>query len=152
MPYLLLKFLHILAAIAAVGTNLTYGAWIVRGKREPQALAFALRGIRFLDNRVANPAYVALLITGLGLAHVGKLPLTTPWLLAALVLYAGVALVGMLGYTPTLRRQVEALERSGFASAEFAALARRGHRLGAAIGVLVLAILFLMVCKPSFGA
>src|SRR2546430_17100462 len=70
--YSLLKFVHVLLAITAVGSNITYAAWNIRGAREPQHLAFALKGIQFLDNRVANPAYGLLLLTGLTLVAAGK--------------------------------------------------------------------------------
>ncbi len=42
--YLLIKLVHVFAAIVAVGTNITYGVWIAsRQKRNPGALPFALR-------------------------------------------------------------------------------------------------------------
>src|SRR5207245_5877702 len=82
----LLKFVHVLLAITAVGSNITYAAWNARGAMEPQHLAFALKGIKFLDNRVANPAYGLLLLTGLILVAVGKLGLRG-WIVAALILF-----------------------------------------------------------------
>ena len=54
--YLILKWVHMLMAIAALGTNLTYGVWLTRAARESQHLGFALRGIKILDDRIANPA------------------------------------------------------------------------------------------------
>ena len=58
MLYLLLKWLHVLLAIAAVGTNLTYGVWIARARRQPELLPFALRGVKLLDDRIANQRLV----------------------------------------------------------------------------------------------
>jgi Predicted integral membrane protein (DUF2269) len=63
--YLLLKWIHVLMAITAVGTNITHGAWLTRAARGPQYIAFALRGVKTLDDRIAYPAYGALLLTGL---------------------------------------------------------------------------------------
>jgi uncharacterized membrane protein len=37
MLYLLLKWLHILAVIVAVGANVTYGFWIARASRQSEA-------------------------------------------------------------------------------------------------------------------
>jgi hypothetical protein len=37
--------------------------------------------VRFLDDRIANPAYVLLLVTGLSMVWVGDLDLTQFWLL-----------------------------------------------------------------------
>ena len=152
MLYLLLKWLHVLAAIGAVGSNITYGIWLTRASRQPEALPFTLRGVKLIDDRIANPAYGLLLVTGLLMAYVGRVPLTTPWLLSALVLYVAVVLVGLLGYTPNLRRQIEVLDGEGAASPAYQALAGRGIRLGAVLGVLVVVIVFLMVVKPALWA
>jgi uncharacterized membrane protein len=145
MTFLLLKTLHVLTAMVAVGANATYGIWLARAGRRPEELAFALRGIRWIDNHVANPAYVLLLPTGLAMAHAARLPLRTPWLMAALGLYAMLAAVGLLGYTPTLRRQIAALESDGVGSSRYRQISRRSTALGALLGVLALAIVTLMV-------
>ena len=147
--YVVIKVVHVFAAIVAVGTNITYGVWIGRAKRDPTSLPFALRGVKFLDDRVANPCYGLLVLTGFAMAGVSKLPLTTPWILAAIGLVLVVFGVAMFGYTPTLRRQIEALDRTGANSSEYLALAGRSTRLGAVLGVLVAAIVILMVVKPQ---
>ncbi len=148
MLYLTLKWLHVLSAIVAVGANFTYGIWIARASTSPGALSFTLQTIRQIDNRLANPAYGLLLITGLGMAFVGSWPLTTPWLLTALALYVTVALVGALGFTPLLRRRIQLLESEGIDSPVYQAQARRGTILGIAAAALVIFIVFLMVVKP----
>ena len=53
-----------------------------------------VRGVKILDDRIANPAYVLLFVTGAAMVFLGRLSWTTPWLLAALVLYACVAARG----------------------------------------------------------
>lgn len=146
--YEVVKFLHVLLAIAAVGANMTYGIWISRAAREPRALSFALRGVKILDDRIANPAYVLLFVTGAAMVFLGRLSWTTPWLLAALVLYACVAAVGLAGYTPTLRRQIASLDADGPESPIYRTLAARGTALGIVLAVLVVLIVFLMVTKP----
>ncbi len=147
--YDFLRFLHVLLAIAAIGSNLTYGMWIGRAARDPRQLAFALRGVKMLDDRIANPSYVLLLITGLAMLYVRRMAWTTPWVLAGLILYAVVAVLGLRGYSPVLRRQIAALETGGPDAPEYQQLARRGLRLGITIAVLVVVIVFLMVTKPA---
>jgi uncharacterized membrane protein len=144
-----IKFLHILLAIVAVGFNASYGIWIARTARDPEHQAFVLRGIKVLDDRVANPAYALLLVTGLAMVVVGDLDLTTFWLAAALVLYALVLIVGLGVYTPTLRRQISVLDEAGASSAEYRTLANRGTIVGAILAIIVVAIVFLMVTKPT---
>ncbi len=149
MAFLLLKWVHVLAAIVAVGSNLTYGIWIARASRDPSFLPFALRGVKFIDDRLANPAFILLLITGLTMTFVLPLPLTTPWVLTAIILYAFLIVLGLFGYTPTLRRQIQVLDSEGITSSNYQALARRGAMLGAVLAVIVTVIVFLMVVKPG---
>ena len=46
--YTLLKFVHVLLVITAVGSNITYGVWNALAAREPAHAPFALKGIAFL--------------------------------------------------------------------------------------------------------
>jgi len=77
------------------------------------------------------------------------MPLSTPWLLTALILYAILVLTGLLGYTPTLRNQIQLLENQGPESAMYQAMSRRGTMIGILLAVLAVAIIFLMVVKPA---
>jgi uncharacterized membrane protein len=152
MLYLYLKWLHVLSAIIAVGANATYGIWLARASRDADNLPFTLRGIKLLDDQVANPAYGLLLITGLGMVFTAPLPLTTPWLLTSLVIYGALVLVGLFGYTPALRRQIRVLEDEGLSSPNYQAQARRGTILGIILAILAIGIVFLMVVKPALWA
>lgn len=147
--YEVLKFFHVLLAIVAVGFNASYAIWLARAAREPKHEGFALRGVKLLDDRFANPAYALLLVTGLSMVWVGDLDLAQFWLLTALVLYAVAVGLGLFVYTPTLRAQIAALETSGSGSPEFQALAKRGTTVGIVLAVDVIAIVFLMVTKPT---
>jgi uncharacterized membrane protein len=153
--YLVLKWLHVLLAIAAVGSNMTYAVWLARSaKGDPKYLAQVLRTIKFIDDRMANPAYILLLVSGIGMV---TLPgnfgpsITTPWLLVSLVLYLVAVLLGFLMYTPTLRRQIAAAEGPGVDSEAYRITAAQGRQLGIILAVIVVAIVFLMVVKPNFG-
>jgi uncharacterized membrane protein len=149
MVYQILKWIHILAAIIAVGANVTYGMWLSHAARKSEALPFTLRGIKQIDDRLANPAYGLLFITGIAMVFLVDMPLTTPWLLTSLVLYVLLVLFGMLGYTPTLRRQIELAESEGGDSTAYQAAARRGKLIGMILAVLAVAIVSLMVIKPA---
>jgi len=149
--YTAVKFLHILLAIAAVGFNASYAIWLVRARNHPEHLDFALRGVKFMDDYIANPAYIGLLITGL--AMVLLLPwnlLHSFWLEAAIVLWAIVALLGYGVYTPTLSRQIKVLAAKGAKDEQYKWLDQRAQRIGPALGVIVIVIVGLMVFKPTF--
>ncbi len=113
--YILLKWIHVLLAITAVGANITYGIWIARStKGDAKYHAQVLRTIKFLDDRVANPCYGLLLLTGGAMVALsrsggtGGWSFTTPWI-------------------------------------------PQGRQLGIITAVIVVAITFLMVVKPTFG-
>src|SRR2546429_1971684 len=145
--YSLLKFVHVLLAITAVGSNITYAAWNIRGAREPQHLSFTLKGIQFLDNRVANPAYGLLLITGLILVAVGNWG-ARGWIIAALILFAVLIIVAGGFYSRVTRRQIQALEAGGEAPPAHQQLAGQARIYGIVSTLIAPSIVFLMVVKP----
>ena len=149
MLFLIIKWIHVLAAITAVGANITYGIWIGRASKEPNFLPFVLRNIKFIDDRVANPCYGLLLLTGLAMAFLAPIPLKTPWLLSGLTLYVIAGLLGAFGYTPIVKRQIQLLDSEGFKSPNYQAVADRARLLGILVGVDVIIIVFLMVVKPA---
>ncbi len=126
MTFLIVKYIHIIAAITAVGLNISYAIWILRAQREQAHTAFALKGIKFLDDRIANPAYGVLLLSGLLMVVLLPIPITTLWIVIALVLYAVMLVVAITQYTPTLRNQIKLAEAGDTTSAEFTRLAKRG--------------------------
>jgi uncharacterized membrane protein len=148
--YLILKFLHILLAIVAVGFNTSYGIWLSRVQQQPSSASLILRGVQLMDNRFANPAYGLLLLTGVAMVFVGGLPWNTFWIDAAIVLWVITVAIGAALYTPALRRQIATLEAKGFESAEFRATSQRGQVIGLVNMVPILLILILMVFKPTF--
>jgi uncharacterized membrane protein len=150
--FLILKWIHVVLAIIAVGANITYGVWLSRGAREPQHLGFVLRGIRILDNRIANPAYGLLLLTGFALAGMGRIPVSTPWVLTGIVLWIILVIIAAAGYTPGLRRQIQALDAGGPTSPEYRRLEATNMRLGILLLVIAVAIVFDMVIKPALWA
>lgn len=145
---LLLKLAHVLAAIVAVGANVTYSFWIARAGRDSDRLVWTLQGIRRLDRLIANPAYVVLLITGVLMIMGGHFSFRTSWIEASLALYVAAVVIGILLYAPSIRRQIAEAERDPTSSA-YAAAARRSNLLGIATTVIVVVIVALMVLKPT---
>ncbi len=149
MLFLLVKWIHVLSAITAVGANITYGIWISRARREPSVMPFVLRSIKVIDDRVANPLYALQLLTGLTMAFMIPIPLNTPWLMTALILYAIATVLGMAVFVPIFRREIQYLDSEGIEGPRYKAAAKQGQVLGMIVGIDVLAIIFLRVVKPA---
>jgi uncharacterized membrane protein len=147
--FLLLKWLHVMSAIVAVGSNVTYAMWSTRAKGEPEHLGFVLRGIKVLDDRVANPAYGVLLVTGLIMAFT-TYTISTRWILTGLAIFVVMAVLGAAVYSPTLTRQIKALDAEGAASAAYVAADARARAVGMFLGLLAVVAVLVMVFKPTF--
>jgi uncharacterized membrane protein len=146
--YLILKVIHILAAITALGANLTYPFWLRRAGNDRDRVLDALDGIRRLDSRVANPAYIVVFVVGVFLVLTGNLSFGTFWISASIVLFIVIAVLGATLYGPALKRQ-EAEARADITGPAYAAAARRQNVIGAVLIVLAVTIVFLMVTKPT---
>jgi uncharacterized membrane protein len=84
------------------------------------------------------------------MAMTAQLPMTTFWIGGSLILWVIAVAVGAALYTPSLKRQIQALDAHGFGSAEYRQLSRRATYIGIGNMVPVLLILVLMVFKPTF--
>ena len=143
----LLKVVHVLAAIVAVGANVTYGFWLARAGRDRERLVFTIDTIRRLDRTIANPAYGILLLTGAGMVLTGQYRFEQGWIAASLALYVLAVVIGVALFGPAVRRQLAEAERDP-ASPDYAAAARRSNELGLLTTAIVVAIVVLMVAKP----
>jgi len=140
---------HVLAAILAVGTNVTYFVWLaVMRSRSGDEQSFALRTIKNLDSRLANPAYFVLPVTGVAMVLVGDLGFTTFWIAVAIGLYVLVGVFAGALFVPALRKLTAIVDGEGPQAAGYAAAARRTTSMGILTMLPVAAILYLMVLKP----
>ncbi len=149
MSYLILKWLHILCAITALGANITYFLWLFRVDKNRESLLFTLHTIKIIDDWIANPAYVLVFFTGAGMLHIAELRYATPWVLTSVIAYAVVSVLGIFVYSPLLKKQIKLAGSVGPDSVEYKRAASGSIYLGAFLSVLVVAITFLMVFKPQ---
>jgi uncharacterized membrane protein len=143
----ILLLIHVVAAIVAVGANLTYAIWFRAAGTDQDRLVFVIRTVRMIDSRIANPAYIVLLVTGLLMVAGGVVSITAGWILVALGFYAATAVIGVALFAPAIRRQLAEAERD-VTSESYRAAAARSTLLGIVTTVLVLVIVALMVTKP----
>jgi uncharacterized membrane protein len=147
--YDFVKYIHIISAITALGANLTYIIWLNRATKSPEDLSFILRTIKIIDDRIATPAYILLLPSGLWLASLADWSLTKPWILTSLVLYTTLSVIGLGIYSPTLKKQIAIAESQGPDVPEYKEISLRSNAIGIALNILALIIIYLMVAKPA---
>jgi hypothetical protein len=157
-PYIL--FLHVLGAIAAFGPAFAFPIVGAMGGKEPQHSNFATRVSASISDRLVIPLAVVQGITGVLLILISGRDLTDPtnrWLLLAIVLYA-IA----LGYAYFVQRRhvrtvIELTSTPPPPDAKgpppgLMDEVRTVQRGGMLLTVLIVAIVFCMVVKPSLGA
>jgi len=155
-PWLL--FLHVLGAIVAFGPTFAFSIIGAAGGAEPQHANFGTRVSHMISSRLVYPIGITLPITGLAMMAVGQInPLERShwWLALAIGLY-----VIAYGYSFFVQRKIvdRVIEMTSAppppgASGpppELMALVGRIQRGGMALGILLVAIVFLMVVKPQF--
>lgn len=128
-----------------------YGIWLARAARELAGTQlFTLRTIKLIDDRIANPLYGLLALSGLLMVFTAGYPLTTFWIAAAIALYVAALTMAFTLISPNFRTALRALEVGGPESPAYKTAMLRGRTLGILISVVVLAIVRLMVTKPTF--
>lgn len=144
----LLYLVFLLLLIVAVGPNVTYAVWIQHATANKEALPFTLRGIKVINDYIVLPATALVLVTWIAMVSLSGLSLTIPWILLSAIFWLAVFLLGILGYSPTIRKQIALAESSGADSDDYKSVAWRGTILGIANGVIVLMILLLLAFTP----
>jgi uncharacterized membrane protein len=145
--YLLLKFIHILVAILALGTSAGLSIALEFYGSHPTHGPFLLRAIGRIVAFVVLPGYVLMLVTGLWMVNMAW-PLTTGWIQRAMVLWA-VGIAGLAIFLAVFRKQRRMLEAEGPSSASYTRVSLLGRGLGGGLGLVVIMILYLMVFKPG---
>lgn len=151
--YLLIKWLHIVSSVVLVGTGFGSAFYLFFANRSAslEARAVVARLVVRADLWFTTPAVLVQPATGLWLAHSAGWPLSTPWLLASLVLYAlaGACWLPVLWLQLKMAREVEgALAEGRPLSARYARWQRAWEALGYPAFAAMLVVFFLMVNKP----
>lgn len=140
--------LHILTALVAVGATVSYFFWLRRAVLVPESRSFTLETIRLLERRMVVPAYVIVLLTGLGLIDRAGWAWSTPWIELSILFF--VVLMGLVGFHARVIKGQIALVADGSAdSADYDRAHARGRILLALKVVVIIAMVYLMVFKPG---
>ena len=144
----ILLTLHILASLVAVGATVSYLFWLRRAVLVPESRSFTLETIRLLERFMVVPAYVIVLLSGLGLVDRAGWAWSTPWLELSILLF--VVLMGLVGVQARVIKGQIALAADGSAdSADYDRAHARGRLLLGLKVVVIIALVYLMVFKPG---
>ncbi len=157
-PFPWLLFLHLMAAIVAIGPNFAYSTIRALGRQEPQHANFATRVPHAISARLVYPIGLVIPATGVAMILVLGIDLTSRdfwWLDIAIVAYAAVYLYSFLVQRLIIERIIEITSSppppgASGPPAELVALAARAQRGGTAMLVALSFVVFLMVVKPQF--
>lgn len=152
-PWLL--YLHVLAAIVAIGPNFAYATIRSMGRQEVQHANFATRVSHAISARLVYPVGLIIPITGVAMILVLGIDLTSRtfwWLDLAIVTYVGVYLYSFFVQRRVVERIIELTSSPpvGGPPPALPGLALRAQRGGTAMLVLLVVVAGLMVVKPAF--
>jgi len=162
VPWLL--FLHVLAAIAGLGPTFAFPIIGGMGGREPRFGNFATRVSERVSDRLVEPLVISMPVTGLLMiwaAGINAFSKDYRWLLLAIILYVIDLSIALFPQRAAVKRVValtggptgappDAPPPAGPPPGLPEAVAAV-QRNGMILTVILLAIIFLMVVKPSLG-
>jgi uncharacterized membrane protein len=151
--YSISLWIHISAVVVGFGATFAEAvAFPLALKLDPRHLPYVHRLGILINQRLASPALLLILITGIYQASDGNWDFGSFWISATFVIV--IVLGGLLGayFVPTDRKLAVMAERdleAGGLSDEYQAAAKRIGQVGALAGFLVILAIFLMVVKPG---
>jgi uncharacterized membrane protein len=148
-------FLHILGAIAAFGFGFYAPIFGMATAREPQHGHWFTRASKRVSNIIIMPFAILMFVTGAMLVQTGGVEWSARWLSVSMLLYFIALGIVFLLQRPAVNRVIELSAQPPGAEGpppELAANVRRMQIYGTLLLLLTLAVLALMVWKPSLGA
>jgi uncharacterized membrane protein len=145
--YLVLKWLHVVAACIAFGSNVTHFFWILSANRDPVNGANILRVVKVIDDRLAVPAYVVTILCGATM-WLWRWPFASSWIWTSLVLSTILTVMG-ISFGPFMKRWIQLAKDPSPENQPLFTLARRLTIWWGVIAVSVIVIFYLMVWKPA---
>jgi hypothetical protein len=159
----LFLFLHVFGAIAVFGPTFVFPIIASRAQKSPQHSHFAAELSETIESKIVIPGGIVQGITGLGLIVIAGIDVTTAqwrYLIVAIVLYVIAIGFAIVVQGPAAARMVQltgAMSGPPPAGApagpppEIVATGKKLQQGGMLLSVLLIAIILLMVLKPTLG-
>ncbi|MDX1368489.1 DUF2269 domain-containing protein [Pseudomonas sp.] len=154
MDYLLLKYLHIIAAIFLFGFGMGSYLYLIAASRtgDARVIAHVTRMVVRFDNWITTPAGLLQLATGYAMVRRAGLDLSSGWLLSAILIFFGVGALWLPVLLLQKRMQVladQAVIRGTPLGDDFMALYRLWLSIGVAGFSGMFVVVLVMVTKSS---
>ena len=149
--YLIMKTIHILAAIVFLGNIIVGIHWKRQADRAKDAkiAAHTWDSIIRADRTYTMPSVTLLFLVGFGAQGMGHYPITATWILWGIILLVLSGVVFMARVVP-VQKKLAALARSGdISSAQYMDLDKQWMLWGTVATLLPIAAVVLMVWKPA---
>ena len=152
----ILVFIHVTAAVVGLGATFALAVGFPLAVRlgDPRLMPFVHQLSLEVTRKLASPALLLILITGIWQAVDGDFDFGAPWISGAFVIV--LVLGGLQGayFTPTDRKlaamaEKELADGATELSADYQKQAQREGGIGALAGLLIVLAVFLMVTKPG---
>lgn len=155
--YSILKTIHIISSVVLVGVGFGSAFYLFCTNRTKniQAQAIVARFVVLADWIFTTPAGFIQLFSGLALVYLGGWPLSSPWIMASLVLYflAGACWLPVVWLQIKMKQLLDtALATNTSLPDRYWFYARWWEWLGYPAFIAMVAIYILMVNKPMLGA
>lgn len=153
--YLLLKTIHVLSSTLLFGTGLgtAFHGWMANRAGPLAVRRVVNRNVVLADWLFTTPAVIVQPVTGVWLAQIAGFPLSSGWLVAAMILYVivGACWLPVVGIQIAMRHIADATPDGEPLPARYFRLSRWWFALGwpAFIGVII--IFWLMIAKPEIA-
>ncbi len=154
--YLILKLIHILAAVVVTGTGagIAFFMFMANRSNNPQAIYITAKHVILGDWIFTTPAVITQIITGILLMNIQGYSFSAPWFYWVVGLFAfiGICWLPVLRIQYKLRELAKISVDSNQVRPEFKTLMRTWTLLGIPAFIAILAIFWLMVFKPFLVA
>lgn len=157
MTYSILKTLHILSMVLLFGTGLgsAFYKWMADRSGNVAHIAVTNRHVVLADWIFTTPTVIFQPLSGLWLAHLLGLPVSTPWIAIALILYvvAGMCWLPVVWLQIRMRNIADiSVAQSRELPAQYWQMARCWFWLGVPAFISMVLVVALMVFKHIPGA
>lgn len=150
--YLVLKLIHILAAVVVTGTGAGIAFFMLMASRSncPQAIYVTAQHVVLADWIFTTPAVIVQIISGIILMNMQGYSFSAPWFywIVGLFLFIGLCWLPVLRIQYKLRELAKISVDSNQVTPEFKSLMRTWTLLGIPAFLAILGIFWLMVFKP----